>query len=1328
MICSHGVDSLIFEKSSSSEYESDILRNLNCICCLTSVIFDQSLEHNIRQLYANKYLNFIEVSNLRCETIICSEKLIDKSITAILRTNSTELLEKDQCTFTVLQCLFLLASPKLKLKLSQPLTKVRITFIALSCFAVYWTTSQLRIRRFQVFQDLSLTLDLITNYIFVLINTISSYLESFSICYLNCLLKHLPRKCFESVRISFQKVAELILRNKNRDVVEIGLDCLFKLSLCNQSFVEICKYKELPVVLRALLNSNDDQIKEITFIFIELLVDKFNGDATKLICTSGVIELLFGNISFKNPCFRNVLKCLQRIGTEVELMSSGFVPHGISQIVKAIDSNHDYENGLLPGLVKITNSFIMYYNGPLELFICPSILGQFLKAISDIMEDCTAQLGILGITCVANIFKETESMPLKELNKFLNFVERFARKQIYNSRHLKQSNKECAISKSDMKIEEKSLCILLPTLLSLLREVHAFLYTNKRTPIKIPEVIMETECSLTYIFFSVVMNLVSQLMYKNVTVEDLLSVLRITTMYAYGICSDILVKEITNICGGIFEQFQTFKNCVSNALKDKICESFTLLLPLFYKICFLVGTENVKPALFSPGYHTFNDKKRELSVPFCSMSFPKEVLLAVITINSSIYNNLSISHLSKRRHLTDVLKRDEFKIWISTLVRGFKYFTSVDFEYLEKYMELSIRGQEFIDISASAISIVCVLINRNIKHIKKLQRSPLVEDGDHEANSLRHCFIFPSKTLKQIIQFPTKAGVNFFLLVSVLITVEFLITYMCLPKFRNVFDNSAIIDEYNKGLDILSLALFDRLQPVHTLVLLRTPRFSTYLENCSPCWIKMAQKIILQCHSDELLIEEQVFSLLPTTYILLSNTWTVWYNSLIKFDNADVLQRLVLTFEIQTLSLKEKDGSIETSHSSVQRKQLALYICDCLSVLPNNLPGSFSDVFTSNYELKYAYVKMLKVTCMFLHEVFLYSQFVIMVAQQIIGLLANERFDPNSSLRNDLLKIILHLLMNSDSNTQVQIIKLLCSEIQTWESCIFRFSKETSEGSAANRLKIHTEKFQITAAEWDSILGIAASINICTKHLSVNHDIVDSVSSLLFMNPETILAILSHNQVTNGSPFIESSALVCLLESFYGPLSHLLWPDISENSSENYYYELFMCLNTKIMDITHRFTQELSIEVYGCLIKYICLTTTKQSFINMFLLTNPWSNIILEHLQIDGSVNNVEKFSSSFLAFANVLLSTKCPAICSVLNKNQLRELLLAYIHDEGLYDSITKTYLGSISLKIASPDFEVLDSRERLCLEIMVASDNLQPTLSISNRFNLFYKKIFCL
>ncbi|CAH8632222.1 unnamed protein product [Schistosoma guineensis] len=1323
MICNHGGNSLIFEKFSCSESAPDTLRSLNCIFCLISVIFDQSLEHNIRQQYANKFLNFIEVSTIRRETIICSEKLLDKSS----GTTSTELLEKDQCTFTVLKCLLLLVSPKLKLK-----------YLSYTYYQVISNIdkSQDYIYNLKLFCGLLDNLaaanpvlpDVIKNYIFVLITTISSYLDSSSICYLNCLLKHLPRKCFDSVRTSFQKVAELILRNKSRDVVETGLDCLFRLSLCNRSFVDICKYKELPVVLRALLNSNDDQIKEITFTFIELLVNKFNDDAIKLVCTSGVIELLFDNISFKNPCFRNVLKCLQRIGTEVELMSSSYVPHGIGQIVKAMDSNRDYENELLPRLVEITNGFIMYYNGPLDLFICPSTLGKFLVAISNIMEDCTVHLGILGITCVANIFKYgrgTAVMPIKELEKFLNFVEHFARKQIYNFRHLKQPNNECVISNPDMKIEEKSLCILLSTLLSLLREIHIFLYANKRIPIKVPELIMEIEYSLTYIFFSVVMNLVSQLMSKNVTVEDLLSVLKITTMYAYGICSDISVKEITNICGRVFEQFHTFKNCISNALKDKICESFTLLLPLFYKICFLTSNENIKTALCSSGYHILNDKKRDVSLSFCSTFFSREILLAVMTVNSSIFNNLSIPYLSGGKHLADVLKKDEFKTWISTLIRGFKYFTSVDFECLEKYMELSIQGQEFIDISASAISIICVLINRNIKHIKTLQKFPLVEDENHEA--FRNYVIFPSKTLKRIIQFPTKAGVNFFLLISVLITVEFLITYTCLPKFWDFFDNSVIADEYNKGLDILSLALFDRLQPVHTLVLLRTPRFSTYLENCSPCWIKMAQKIILQCHSDELLIEEQVFSLLPTTYILLSNTWTVWYNNLMKFDNADVLQRLVLTFEIQTLSLKEKDGSVETSYSSVQRKQLALYICDCLSVLPNNLPGSFLDVFTSNYELKYAYVKMLKITCLFLHEVFLHSQFVVMVAQQIIRLLANERFDPNSSLRNDLLEIILHILMNSDSNTQVQIVKLLCSEIQTWESCIFRFSKETSKSPAADRLKIHTEEFQITAAELDSILGIGASINICTKHLLVNNDIVDSVSNLLFMNPETILEILSHNPVTNGSPFIQTSALVCLLESFYGPLSHLLWPDISENSNENYYCELFMCLNTKIMDITHRFIQELSIEVYGCLIKYICLTTKKQSFINMFLLTSPWSNIILEHLQIDGSVNNIENLSS-FLAFANVLLSTKCPAICSIINKNQLRGLLLAYIHDKDLYDSITKTYLGSICLKVASPDFEVLGFRERLCLEVMIASDNLQPTLSISNRFNLFYKEIFCL
>lgn len=37
----------------------------------------------------------------------------------------------------------------------------------------------------------------------------------------------------------------------------------------------------------------------------------------------------------------------------------------------------------------------------------------------------------------------------------------------------------------------------------------SFLYANKRIPIKVPEIIMEIEYSLTYIFFSVVMNLVS---------------------------------------------------------------------------------------------------------------------------------------------------------------------------------------------------------------------------------------------------------------------------------------------------------------------------------------------------------------------------------------------------------------------------------------------------------------------------------------------------------------------------------------------------------------------------------------------------------------------------------------------------------------------------------------------------------------------------------------------------------------------------------------------------------------------------------------------------
>lgn len=81
-----------------------------------------------------------------------------------------------------------------------------------------------------------------------------------------------------------------------------------------------------------------------------------------------------------------------------------------------------------------------------------------------------------------------------------------------------------------------------------------------------------------------------------------------------------------------------------------------------------------------------------------------------------------------------IRKRFEYTVQVDCFcIFGVFPYQGVNFECLEKYMELSIQGQEFIDISASAISIICVLINRNIKHIKTLQKFPLVEDENHEA-------------------------------------------------------------------------------------------------------------------------------------------------------------------------------------------------------------------------------------------------------------------------------------------------------------------------------------------------------------------------------------------------------------------------------------------------------------------------------------------------------------------------------------------------------------------------------------------------------------------
>ncbi|KAK4474210.1 hypothetical protein MN116_000005 [Schistosoma mekongi] len=1331
MGCNHVVDYYIFKDSSCLEYVSDTRRNLNCILCLISVISDSLLQYNVRESYVCKFLNFFESNKHHCNIVSRSEKLLQKFMMTMLGVNYEELFSDFQCfnlVKKVLHCLFSLASHKLiLLYLSYTYHKI-ISTVEKGGNCLY------EMKLFCFFLDEYATVnpqltDVNENYIFALINVILPYLNVSSLFCLSSLLKHLPEKCLDSVKVHFQKVVDVVLRNKSNDVVEAGLDCLLQLSICNRNFIDVCKFREFSVVLRALLNSHCGQIKETTVKFIGHLLNTFKGDATKLICTSGVIELLFDNISLQSAYCSDVLKCLESMSPEAELMSSSSVPYGVDRIVKIMSSREKCNTELLLKLMNIINNFIVYYDGALDFFISPPTFGVFLITMADIVENCTTELGLLGIICIVNIFKferQTEVIPYKELNKFLKSIEHIAKKQTYKLENPKRSKNLNVISDLDKEREETS-SFLLSALLSLLQQIHTCLYVNKTTQAK-TEFQTETECSLTYIFFAVVMNIVFQLIMKHDSIENVLSLLEITTMYAHGVCSNITENEITNICGRRFENLKNFKSQVSTVLKNKIRRSFILLLPLFYRICFMIGDDNIRKPLFLSGYHTINDRRPEVDVGFYTGSFSREILLTLITANSSIFSRTDIHCLVSGKSLTNLLRKDELGMWISTLIRGFKYFTSLDFEYLEKCMELCVGEKEFMAVSASAISVICILINRNFEQTKVSQILQFVECENYGVNLLWYHAFIPKRILKRLIQFPTKVGVNFFRLVPVLITIEFLVTYICLPNFWSIFENSMIKDEYNSGSNILSLALLDCLQPVHTVVLLRTPGFTAYLNSSNPTWIKITQKIILQCHTDELLIEEQVFSLIPTTYILLSNTWAVWYNNLLDLNNSDVLRRLLVTFEKQIIILKKKGESTETGYSLIQREQLALYICECLLTMPSNLPGSFLEVFASKYDLKYVYVKMLKIICMFLHEVFLHSQFIIIVAQQIIRFLANEQLDPTSLLRNDLLQIMLHFLVYSDNNTHVQIVKLLCSEIKSWERSIFYFSEETSKCPTAIRLKTHSDEYQITTVELDCILGIGASVNLCAKHLPSNYDIVDSISRLLFMKPETILAVLSHNSATSGSLFIETSALICLLESFNGPASHLLWPDIHMNSNEDYFCELFMCLNTKIMNIRHKFTQEVSIEVYGCLVKHMYTSNKKQSYINLFLLTSPWCSIILEHLRTDSLVNNDGKFPSPYLAFINVLLSTNCSAIFSSISKTQLRNLLLAYIHGENMHDSVTRNYLKSISQKIASRDYEVLDSRERLCLEVMTASDNLQPTVGISHRFQLFYKEIFCL
>ncbi|CAH8868899.1 unnamed protein product [Trichobilharzia szidati] len=810
-------------------------------------------------------------------------------------------------------------------------------------------------------------------------------------------------------------------------------------------------------------------------------------------------------------------QCLESIGPRAEIIASSFLPYGICQIITIMNSPQQYRPSVIFRSISLLNTFIVQYG------------------------------------------RQTSDVPVEELKKFLKSVGNVLYKKCHDSKHsvLKSASENDEHAELDKEVIGYSpLCSILAVTSSLLHSMHSYLYSGRNIHLKQPERIVEIELSLAHIFFVVVMNAFCHLDTKNITFELVSTLMEVTAMYTYGVCQNVVVAEVTKSCKQMYRHFEKFRGCVSYFLENKILKSFSLLLPFVYKICFWVDEENFANA--SSCFSIFSHK-----ITYTT----KEALLTMVTINSSTFSNLGlISETTKS--LASFLKDDDLITWASLLLHGFRYLSGADYEYLGKYFGLDLHEEEYVDICASAISVICTLLNRDIDYIDS---SNTVSSNASEYYNLRffkHRVTLPCETFKLIIQFPSKAGVNFFQRIPVLVTVEFLITYTCLPGIDSSLDHSSINDEYEKGSNILSSALFDRLQPVHTLALLRTPNFANYLENSSPCWIEMAQKIILQCHSDELLIDEKAFLLIPTTYTLLSNTWTVLYNCLLQVDNFDVLRRLVITFKRRLIMLQEQGKPVEGLETfEVEKNRFALRVCDCLSMLPNNLPGSFLGVF-SNVDLKCLYVKILKVVCTQLCELFLNTEFIMMVAQQVIEFLVDDQCIVTSELRTDLLKILLHLLMNNENDERLRIVKLLCSEIKYKDKSIFYFTQNTIKMSPADRLKAHCTEFRITDVEMDAILGIGALVNMCTKDISVKCELADCLKPLIFMKPETILAVLNHDSIASGSHFTKASALICLSESLYGELAEFLWPDL--HSDEDYYCELLSTKGPAVYTITNK--------------------------------------------------------------------------------------------------------------------------------------------------------------
>ncbi|VDP90692.1 unnamed protein product [Echinostoma caproni] len=280
----------------------------------------------------------------------------------------------------------------------------------------------------------------------------------------------------------------------------------------------------------------------------------------------------------------------------------------------------------------------------------------------------------------------------------------------------------------------------------------------------------------------------------------------------------------------------------------------------------------------------------------------------------------NVTRIGNMKAMTGAL--DQMRLLV--LERLFIFFAEVDYTTLSEVLTSEFTHVQYVPITATALLIACVLINRSIPMLQPqdILGSVMKEDN----RSFNYFPSVPEKFLQRFLSFPSHVGPDYFLNLPTLVVVEMMLTFTALKPAVLSRMNPIVLGTKGpvmRAWTILASALLERVTPVHTCLLLCCPGFTEILQNGDVVWIRLAQSM------------------------------TVWMASFIQGTDANLCRRLADSVfrMLRNLQKPDNDVMLELETFETERQNFVQYAIECLSMCPHRLSCSLVE-FLNNSVIK----------------------------------------------------------------------------------------------------------------------------------------------------------------------------------------------------------------------------------------------------------------------------------------------------------------------------------------------------------------------------------------